>query len=185
MENDFEKPSNKAPLIGALLIVMAIVGYVFYTSNLAAEVSVMKAAASSKSEEVKVLKAKLNGLEEAESELELTTEVKRLEILKSIPTSVRQDEIIRDLIEIAKNNDIELNSISFAKNELDQENIGKVKISASFEGNYQDLIVFLEGLERNGRLFKVDSISVQLRKLDFSDFARASFSLSIETYFQK
>ncbi|PIP66563.1 hypothetical protein COW94_01140 [Candidatus Peregrinibacteria bacterium CG22_combo_CG10-13_8_21_14_all_44_10] len=70
--------------------------------------------------------------------------------------------------------------MSFSAIEGDQT--GAIAISASFDGNYQDLIGFLESIEKNGRKLRVRSINVQL--FEESSVARANFSLLIEAYYQ-
>lgn len=176
--------SSKTPLIGALLLVMAIAGYALLTRPMSSQLSAMKTDITTKNVELAGLKERLDFLNQAEKELELTTEVQRLESLKAVPVSIRQDEVIKNLIDIAKNSDIELHSISFSKGSTSREGIGSLRISSNFEGNYLDLTDFLEALEENARIFKVESISVQVSKLDISDVERTSFSLIIETFYQ-
>lgn len=184
-EIGFKNSSNSASLIGVLGIVLAISAFVFFVRPLSSDVAAIKADVTAKTDETAKLKAQIDELKSSEDSLNLTTEVARLETLKAIPPEMNQDEVIRDLIEIAGTYDVTLHSISFAKGFNDQEGIGTLRVSSSFEGDYTDLMDFLEGLEQNARVFKVDSISVQVNKLDISDVERASFSLSIETFFQK
>lgn len=184
-EIGFKSPSNKASLIGVLGIVLTIAAFIFFVRPLGSDVAVVKADVMAKSDEVEKLKTQLESLKASEDALNLTTEVSRLETLKAVPSKINQDQVIRDLIEIAKTYDVNLNSISFSKGFNDQEGIGTLRVSSSFEGDYTDLMDFLEGLEQNARVFKVDSISVQVSKLDISDVERANFSLSIETFFQQ
>ncbi len=183
-EIQLENPSHKAPLIGVLMILVAVAGYVFFTKPLADNVDILKTDLTTKSTLLTDLKTRLDSLIQAEKELELTTEVQRIESLKAVPAGMNQDEVITDLIQIAKENNIELHSISFSKGSTNQEDVGSLRVSASFEGNYLDLTDFLEGLEENARIFKVDSISVQVSKVQITDIERASFSLTIDTFFQ-
>lgn len=184
--NDIEihSGSNKKPLIGVFLIVLAIAGYSFYTRSLADENSQLSADISSKTAELQALQTQIKTLKSAEDEYELSTEVERLESLKAIPLGLNQDEVINDLTEIAENYDITLHSISFGKGQVNSEGVASLRISASFEGNYLDLTDFLEGLEQNARLFVVDSISVQVSQAEISNTERANFSLTIEAFFQ-
>lgn len=176
--------TSKAALIGVLLLAMAVVGYVLLTRPMSSQLSAIKTDITTKNAEFAEFKERLDFLNQAEKELELTTEVQRLESLKSVPVSIKQDEVIKNLIDIAKSSDIELHSISFSKGSTNKEGIGSLRISSSFEGNYLDLTGFLEALEENARIFKVESISVQVARLDISDVERTSFSLTIETFYQ-
>ncbi len=177
--------SNRSTLIGILIIVVSVVLYTFLARPVANEADSIKADISTKTVELEVLKDKVATFEKQQDELELTTEVQRLEILKAVPLEMDQDEVIRDVIEIADTHDVVLRSISFGKGSSQYEGVGSLRINASFEGNYTDLTDFLQGLEQNARMFKVDSISVQINRLDITDIERASFSLVIESFYQQ
>ncbi|MBI4231643.1 type 4a pilus biogenesis protein PilO, partial [Candidatus Peregrinibacteria bacterium] len=172
------------PLLGVFFIVFSITAYILFTGAWKAELTANRELITEKNGQIQEMKTQLETLKTTESELELTTEVQRQETLKAIPTQLDQDEVIRSVKEIADDYDIELSSISFAKGPSGKEGIGSLRISASFEGNYVDLIDFLEGLEDNSRIFKVDTINVQISTLEISEIERASFSLTIETFYQ-
>lgn len=181
----FTPLSNKLPIIGVFLVVLSLALYVFWVKPISVDVSLVKAAISLKETAIDELKAKIKGFEEAEKQFDLTTEVDRLEILKSVPVGMHQDAVIKNLIEIADAYDIVLNSIGFAQGDSEVDGVSSLRISSSFEGSYDDLTEFLEGLEQNARVFKVGSISVQVSNAELSDLKRANFSLTIETFFQE
>lgn len=176
--------SKKSALFGVFFILLVVCGYAFYAKPLADQVAVVTDDITSKSTKSSELKAKIDEYKNAEEQLGLSTEVDKLEILKSVPLEMDQDEVIRDLIEIADSYDIELHSLGFGKGVSQEEGVSSLRINASFEGNYSDLISFLQGIEQNSRLFKVDSISVQVNKLEMTDISRVNFSLSMETFYQ-
>lgn len=182
---DFERPAVKGTIFGVLLIVITIVGYVFFIKPMVEGVSVAKADLLAKKSQIEQLKTQVDIYARAEKEFELSTEVKRLESLKAVPLDSDQDEVIRDVVEIATANDVVLNSISFSQGEARKSAVGSLRVSASFEGNYGDLVNFLEGLEQNARLFRVDSINVQLRDVEIAGVRRANFALTFETFFQQ
>jgi len=177
--------SRVGTLVGIVLVFIALVGYLFYSKPLSGEVSVLESEISSKSGEIEEIKGKIDEFEKAEKELGISSEVQRLESLKAIPAQMYQDEVIRDVIQIIDTYDIELKSLSFGQGSSDYENVEALSVNASFEGNYGDLVSFLEAVEQNARIFKVDSISVQVNQLDILDIKRATFSLSMKAFFQK
>lgn len=181
----FTPLSNKLPIIGVFLVVLSLALYVFFVKPISADVSSAASDISLKETAIEELKAKIKGFEEAEKQFDLTTEVDRLEILKSVPVGMHQDAVIKNLIEIADAYDIVLNSIGFAQGDSEVDGVSSLRISSSFEGSYDDLTEFLEGLEQNARVFKVGSISVQVSNAELSDLKRANFSLTIETFFQE
>ncbi len=182
---DLERNTDKTVLFGILLILLSISAYMFFARPVAAEVSLIKDSIAVKELEVKKIKSELADFEKAKKELELVTEVQRRESLRAIPVNIDQDEVIKDVINIAKTNNIILRSISFSKGGSAFQGAKVLRVNASFEGGYNDLTRFLKGLETNSRLFRVVSINVQVRKLDFIDYEGVSFSLGIETFYQQ
>lgn len=180
-----EGSSNKGALVGIFLILLVVFGYVFYTKGVASNVSQMNADITSKNLQIESSKAKVAEMTKAEKELDLSSEVKKTELLKSVPKDVAQDQMIRDIIDTSRLHDIKLNSIGFGKGASSKEGVGSLRINASFEGSYNDLVSFLESLEQNARVLIVDSISVQLGKADLLDSTRATFSLSMQAFYLK
>ncbi|MBU1151764.1 hypothetical protein KJ632_02960 [Patescibacteria group bacterium] len=184
-KNEIEMKTNfkSKPVIGAILIIAAVALYVFLLKPLAGEVSNLRADVSTKKTEVETLNAKFEALESAKSSNQIT-EVTASQIEDKVPVGMNQDDVIRELILIAEKNDVELNSISFGRAGSDVDDIEALRISASFEGSNTDLINFLKAIETARRFFKVNSISVAINTLDVTDFKRANFSLSLETFYQ-
>lgn len=182
---EFRQTSAVKPIIGSLLIILTVAAYVFYVRPFSASVDVLKTDIAAKEKEVKTLSAKVQQYEAATKELGLSNEVERFEVTNSIPAGVRQDEVIRDLIDIAELNKISLSSLSFGKGKTQKVGISSLRISSSFSGSYEDLLDFLKSIEQNARLLRINSINVQLTKLDVLALERATFSLSMEAFFQE
>jgi type II secretory pathway component PulM len=176
--------ADKQSLLGLLFILVAVGLFLFLIRPLGEDVDRVQADITAKSAKLTAVQAQVDALALAEEKYKVTTEPLRIESLKEVPTSMQQDEVIRDLVNIAANNGIVLRSVSFGRGAGVQDGVSSLRISSSFEGSYQDLIKFLEAIEENGRLFKVDTISVQIQDLGFAGIERATFSLTILTYFQ-
>ncbi len=179
------KSSKMSHMIGVLLILVSVAAYVFYSQGLSAEVDTFKTDLSSKNLQIEEMKTQVESYQAAESELDVSTEVQRQESLKAIPVEMAQDEVIRDLVEVTDVYDIGLRSLSFGKGGASEDGVKSLKINSSFEGNYGDLISFLRGIEQNQRIFRVNSISVQLNELNVLDLKRVTFSLSMEAFYQE
>ncbi len=177
--------SRRSSLVGVLLIVLSLAAYMLFISPFSEKVDVLNADIVTKNEELVKISDQIKSYKDSQANLKLSTEVERLEVLKAVPAEMRQDEVIEDIINIAKTYDITLSSISFSKAGSEQSGVKSLVVNASFIGNYNDLIDFLEGIEGNPRVFNVNSISVQISKLEISDIERASFSLAIETFYQE
>lgn len=173
-------------LVGVLMILVSLAAYTLYTKGVSQALDTAKADVITTQVELDGLKAKVDEITAKQEELSLT-DVKKAEILASIPIGINQDEVIRNLMELTSSYDIDLRSLSFGKGSASEIGIGILQINASFEGSYTDLTNFLEGLEKNskGRMFKVKSISVQVAGSDVTSYKRAVFSLAMEAYFQQ
>ncbi len=180
----FRQSSRLGTLIGVFLILLSVLIYVFVTRPLAAEVSTMHSSIAEKKEKTMTLENELALLQNAESELDITSVVKQQQATKAIPLGINQDEVIRDLINIADTYDVELRSLSFGQGGSDQQDVNSLRINSSFHGSYTDLIGFLQGLEQNARLLRVNTISVQLEDLGIGTVQRAIFTLSMEAFYQ-
>ncbi|MBT4917154.1 type 4a pilus biogenesis protein PilO [Candidatus Peregrinibacteria bacterium] len=176
--------SKTGTIIGSFLVLISVVVLTFLARPVASEVSVLKANTDAQKATLETIKAQISELEQAEQDLGLTTEVKKSQAKGSIPANMDQDEVIRDVIEISEENDIQLKSIGFGKGSSDKEGLSTLSVNASFEGNYSDLISFLKGIEENQRLFRVNSISVQINKIEIIDISRATFSISMDAFYQ-
>lgn len=178
------KLKKALPLIGIVLLIVSVSAYALFVRSEMDDYSKVKADISTKSERVAQLKKQIDTYKETEKKMDLTTEVQKKTLINSIPVGVNQDGIIEDLVKIAGDNDVKLKSVSFGVSRGDETKVGVVKMNASFEGNYNDLLNFLEGIEENARFFKVTSISVQVNDVSGLDIKRVTFSLSLDAYYQ-
>jgi len=171
-------------LVGVVMLIAAVSTYAFYVRPQMQDYSKVKADITSKSERIEKLKTQITTYKDTEKKMDLTTEVQKKTLINSIPIGVNQDGIIEDLVKIADENDVNLKSVSFGVSRSDETKVGVVKMNASFEGNYNDLLNFLEGIEENARFFKVTSINVQVSEVPDLDIKKVMFSLSIDAYYQ-
>jgi len=180
-----ENKSGQGTMIGVLLVILSIAGYVFYTAGVAGENAKIKTEIEAKSAEISLFEAENVKVDSAKEALNLTGVVDQITSIAAVPADLKQDDVIKTVIDVADAFDIVLNSISFSRSSSELDGVSVLRINASFEGNYADLIDFLEGLEEDDRLFLVDSINVQIAKVGISDLERANFSLSIDTFYQQ
>lgn len=172
-------------IVGLLLLLGAVTAYALYLRPVLGEYNDLKASVSDKEEVISELEDKIDVYKSAEGKADVTTDVQRLSLLNSIPVGVEQDAVIESVIKIAEANDIELRSVSFGLSEGYKDDIGVLKINASFEGDYGDLMNFLEGIEQNARLLKVTSVNVQVSQFEGVDVKRVTFSLSMDAFYQE
>lgn len=170
-------------LVGVLLILVAVSFYVFAVKPISDEVTKKSEELVTRVAEASVLQKKVDDFKKQEGTLQLNEEKKR-QILSAIPIGINQDEVIRDIVDVAAKRDITLRSISFSKSTSADQSVNVLRVSASFEGSYSDLINFLQGIEGNQRRFKINSISVQVNSENLSMSDRVSFSLTMDSFYQ-
>ncbi|MBD3330556.1 type 4a pilus biogenesis protein PilO [Candidatus Peregrinibacteria bacterium] len=183
-EVKFNQGSKAKPFLGAFFILLSLIVFVLVSRTFVSQADSAEESLSQKQTEYQELLAKINSFEADKEELDLTSDVQRLNVSKAIPVGLNQDTVIENITNVAEENGIQLNSIGFGRGGVLSEGIGVLRVNASFEGDFDDLISFLEGIEGNERLMKVNSISVQLSAFEVAGIRRTNFSLSIESYYQ-
>ena len=173
------KKSNFLNFLSVIFLIVIVLGVVFFVNPMKLEMDQLNTDLDLKTLEVSTLEARVLELESLQEELSAsgTTEEK---LLEQVPVGMNQDELLTNLSDLADESGITLNGVSFSPTEGDESNI--VSISASFDGDYEDLIGFLETVEDNTRTFYVKTISVQLS--EEGSTAHASFGLVLDAYYQ-
>lgn len=186
-EEDYSKGEKIRKIlsaVGALFIIVSVVFYFLFTTQLKERFDSAKADVTSKEVKLSELNTKIDEYKAAEEKMGVETEVQKVSLINSIPVGVNQDKVIEDLYKIAKANEVDLKSLSFGVSDGVYGNVGALRINSSFEGNYSDLINFLEGIEDNLRLFKVSSVNVQIGEGEEGESKRVTFSLTIDAFYQ-
>jgi Tfp pilus assembly protein PilO len=187
VEEDYargEKIRKVFSAVGALLIILSVAFYFIFTTQLKEKFDLAKADVAVKEAKLAEVNAQIDQYQEAVKKMGVETEVQKVALVNSIPVGLNQDKVIEDLYKIAKANEIDLKSLSFGVSEGVYSDVGALRINSSFEGNYSDLINFLEGIEDNLRLFKVSSVNVQINEGEEGESKRVTFSLTIDAYYQ-
>lgn len=175
-----KKSSTFLNLISIVLIVLVVLGVVFYLNPWRTNVETLGAELAAKDAEVASLTARVTELESLREELG-SSGVTEEKLLLQVPEGVNQDDLLTDLYDLATEAEITLNGVSFSTTE-GEDGAGVVVMSASFDGDYEDLIDFLEAVESSVRKIVVTSISVQLS--EDAETPHASFGLAMEAYYQ-
>jgi len=174
-----KKSSTFLNLLAVLFLVVTVVSVVSFINPMQAEVDSLQVQLDEKETQVVDLTSQIATLEVMRDELG-SSGVSEEKLLLQVPYGVEQDQLIKDLSDLASEAGIELHGMSFSA--LEGDSTGSITISASFDGDYEDLIGFLDAVESNSRKLRVRSINVQLT--DENSVAHANFSLLMEAYYQ-
>lgn len=184
VETESHTPASWQKFVAVLLIVASIAGFFFLIQPSRAYVNDNSAKLSELNTQEEALKARLSMLQGASDSLGLNSEVKTEQILNAIPQKLDQDKLITDLVAIAKKNDIQFQSLGFGIEGQSDDEVKKVTVNASFEGNYSSLIHFLKAVEQNGRKMVVDNISVQMLGEALNGVERVHFALTLVSFYR-
>jgi len=160
-----------------------ILGFVFVYRPLSAELKNLEDEIVVNQVDLADLNTQLFDFQADEADYMNYTDVSLKKLENLLPRGVSQDGVISDLTVLAKNFNLNLNSLSFSKGGELIGGVNILKINTSFEGDFRDLVKFLEGIEQNARKISVNSISVQVSDVSVGGIKRANFSLSLDTYY--
>jgi len=175
-----KRTSTALNLLSVILLFAVVIGLLFFVNPTRTQIGLLEANLAEKELQVSDLQARVTELEAIQSEVG-SSGISEDKLLTQVPEGMAQDELIVDLSELSTTAGIALHGMSFSTVQS-AEGAGVISVSASFDGDYEDLIGFLQAIEDSSRKIKVKSINVQLSSED--DVAKANFSLLMEAYYQ-
>lgn len=89
----------------------------------------------------------------------------------------RQSEIAAELGVLAKRHRVQLSQVSYATEAAELADLSRVEVQAALEGNYVEVIKFINALERDELFFIINSIS-----LDEQQGGAVKLQIVMETY---
>lgn len=170
-------PARSSQLISILLLMLIVIGSVFFVLPLRDNIAELKVEKVTANESLLALQTEydeLNALSEEISKSEATQEA----LKKAVPAGMQQDELILELVDMAEKAGFNAKVLSFSKRE-DQTYGSALGISLSLTGDYEKLIAYLQLIEGAERLFDVSSITVQR-----TSTSAITFGLNLEAYYQ-
>lgn len=165
------------------LVLIALLLGVLVVQPLQDEVEALSVVLTEKQTEFDALQAEIASFTELEATLP-QAKSERERLLAAVPEGLNQDELVSDLDGLAQEVGIALNSISFALQPSETLGANTVGVSANFTGEYNDLQALLQALETNERLFKVESIGVQLGDVTEAGYTM-TFTVALMAYYQE
>lgn len=175
-------PYNSSHLVAAGLLLAALVVGMFVLAPARDKGDLLSADLATAQTNLGTLQSEVDRLRAAEAKLPLA-DTERQKLLLAVPVDLDQDQLILDLKRIGEGAKVSLNAISFS---LQPERYGAQTVSlvANFTGRYEELMALLLALETNSRLFRVNSIGVQLSDGGDGGAPLMNFSVTLEAYYQ-
>jgi Tfp pilus assembly protein PilO len=85
---------------------------------------------------------------------------------------------------VAKKSGIQLEDLSFKPTEIASRGMMEVVIDATVNGNYKNVIGFLNGLQRSSNLYAVDALSLAPENANLASANVIKVTLHLRTYFR-
>ncbi len=171
------KKAQLSQLMSILLLFLILVGAVVITVPLNQKVKEIKANKVVAGDLLQQTQTDFDDLNALLAEVS-TSEATKAALVSAVPVGVAQDEFILELTELSKEAGFDLNAMNFST-AVDQALGGKLIVAANFSGDVDDLIKFLQSIEKADRLMQVTSLNVQLTSTE-----DVVFNLNIEAYYQ-
>lgn len=100
------------------------------------------------------------------------------------PASSGYSSVTSELGDIAKKTGIQLDDLTFKKTEIASRKMTEVAIDATVNGDYKNVIEFLNSLQRSANLYEVDSLTLATENTAQGPAGVIKVSLHLKTYFR-
>jgi Tfp pilus assembly protein PilO len=183
MQRDFTL-RRQIILGGVLLLVLADVALAAYSWQLA---SAPRAPGEELAAQVKVhalLKESIDRAQKIRDSIPaIQKDCDRFEQSLS-PASSGYSAVRSELGAVARKSGIQLDDLSFKQTEIANRGMTEVAIDVTVNGNYKNVIGFLNGLQRSPNLYEVDALTLASENANQASANIIKVALHLKTYFR-
>lgn len=182
MPRDFTT-RKRAILGGIICLVLADLALAYYNSQLASET--LTTLELSKSEMgLKKLEAPIARARKIREEMPNTQrECEQFERMLLLARS-GSSAVSSELGEIAKKSGVSLEGVSFKRTPIPERRLTEVAMESTIEGDYKNVILFLNGLQRSANIYEVESLTLAPQKDNKGPANVIKVGLHLKTYFR-
>ncbi|MCD6109905.1 type 4a pilus biogenesis protein PilO [bacterium] len=153
--------SSVVTIIALLLLIVATVGLFIFVFPKKDSLNKLAVDIAQKQVELNKSKSQLAKLQSVKDSFK-GGEVTQKDVLNLVPDNVEEGKIIRTLANHSKENEITINSLSFGINNNKDGDYSILSVTTNLSGTHRNLIKFLQSLEKDGRKFSINTMSVQV-----------------------
>lgn len=170
-------------LVGVVLLVLADIVLAVYSGQLASAPLEPEKRIAAEMKQRDLLRADIKRAQEIRDNVPATQkDCDRFE-RALFPASAGYSAVISELGDVARKTGIQIEDLTHKQTEIPNRGMTEVSIDATVNGNYKNVIGFLNGLQRSPNLYSVDSLTLA------SETNQASanvikVSLHLKTYFR-
>jgi Tfp pilus assembly protein PilO len=171
-------------LVGVVLLVLADVGLVAYSWQLASAPRAPQKQLAVETKQRDLLRADIKRAQEIRDNVPATQkDCQRFE-QSLFPASAGYSAVRSELGDTARKSGIQIEDLSFKQTEISNRGMTEVTVDATVNGNYKSVIGFLNGLQRSANLYSVDSLTLGSNETNQSSANVIKVALHLRTYFR-
>jgi hypothetical protein len=183
MPRDFTT-RKRAILGGIICLVLADLALAYYNSQLASETLMTPEQFSKQEMQLKKLEAPIARARKIRDEMPDTQrECEQFERMLLLASS-GYSSVSSELGEIAKKSGVSLQGISFKRTAIPERRMMEVAMESTIEGDYKNVILFLNGLQRSANIYEVESLTLASPKDNKGPANVIKVGLHLKTYFR-
>lgn len=168
---------NVTTVLAIVLLLVAVIGLFLFVFPKKDSFDQLQTDLAQKETQLNRIKNEFSKLQSVEDSFK-GGEVTQKDVLNLIPDDVEQGDIIRTLAKHSEEKEATINSLSFGISNNKDGNYSVLSITTNISGTHSNLIKFLKALEKDGRKFTVNTMSVQVLENGLENM-----SLNIEAFY--
>jgi Tfp pilus assembly protein PilO len=167
---------------GVLLLVAADIALAVYSWNLASSPRTPQQQFALQAKNLELLRADIKRAQGIQKDMpNIQQDCDRFE-QSLFPASSGYSSVTADVGAIAKKAGLQIEDLGFRQKEIANRNLTEVLMDATVSGNYQNVIQFLNGLQRAKNIYEVDNLSLGGESSGQAGFVKVAVHL--KTYFR-
>lgn len=101
-----------------------------------------------------------------------------------LPATSGYSSVLSELHEIAKKSGVSLPDVGFKPTPVQSRGLTEVAMESTIEGDYKNVILFLNGLQRSANIYEVESLALAPQKDNKGPANVIKVGLHLKTYFR-
>lgn len=183
MARDFTT-RRRAILGGVICLVAADLALAAYSYQLTSQPLTTGSVFTRQEEYVKRLKASVERAEQIREDMPNTQhDCEKFEHML-LPASTGYSSVLSELRDIAKKSGVRPPDVGFKPTPVSSRGLIEVVIEPTIEGDYKNVILFLNGLQRSANIYEVESLALAPQKDNKGPINVIKVGLHLKTYFR-
>ena len=183
MPRDFTT-RKRAILGGIICLILADLALAYYNSQLASETLTSPEQFSKQEMRLKMLETRIARARKIREQMPNTQreceQFERMLLLASSGSS----SVSSELGQIAKKSGVSQQGVSFKRTQIPERRLTEVAMELTIEGDYKNVILFLNGLQRSVNIYEVESLTLAPQKDSNGPANVIKVGLHLKTYFR-